>query len=127
MSRLVPFVSAPHPPLQTAEQVIRCLVSYTDWWQPDTTSVLQVTASHAKNHEGFREGLIETLDDRTEICRRMEHLHDRDRRLLFLWYVEQQPTDHIARSLGISRRQCFRRKARAIKALVDLGEPYRVA
>lgn len=113
--------------LQTPEDVIRCLVTYTDWWQPDTTSVLQVAVSRTGAHEGFRMGLIETLDDRSEICRRMEHLDGRDRHLLFLWYVEQRPTEEIARAIGISRRQCFRRKARAIRTLVDLGEPVRAA
>lgn len=109
--------------LDSAEDVIRCLVTYTDWWQPDTTSVLQVAVSRTTDHDGLRPGLLETLDDRAEICRRMEHLEGRDRRLLFLWYVEQQPTENIAQAIGISRRQCFRRKARAIKALVDLGQP----
>jgi DNA-directed RNA polymerase specialized sigma24 family protein len=110
--------------LDSPEDVVRCLVTYTDWWQPDTTSVLQVAAGRPKNHEGFRFGLIETLDEREEICRRMDHLHDRDRHLLFLWYVEQRPTDEIARVLRISRRQCFRRKARAIRTLVEAGDPH---
>ena len=127
MSSLVPSMSAPPSRLRTPEHVIRCLVTYTDWWQPDTTSVLQVGATRSQNHEGFRQGLIETLDERSEICRRMEHLSDRDRHLLFLWYVEQRPTEEIARVLGISRRQCFRRKSRAIRTLVQLGEPDQAA
>jgi DNA-directed RNA polymerase specialized sigma24 family protein len=127
MSILVGSASSPSLRLQTPEHVIRCLVTYTDWWQPDTTSVLQVAASRSQNHEGFRPGLIDTLDERAEICRRMDHLKDVDRHLLFLWYVEQRPTEEIARSLGISRRQCFRRKSRAIRTLVHLGEPERAA
>ncbi len=109
--------------LENPEDVVRCLVMYTDWWQPDTTSVLQVAASRSQNQEGFRFGLIETLDERGEICRRMDQLNPRDRHLLFLWYVEQRPTEEIAKTVGISRRQCFRRKARAIRILVDLGDP----
>lgn len=127
MSKLASSVSSPSLRLHTPEHVVRCLVTYTDWWQPDTTSVLQVGASRSQNHEGFRPGLIDTLDERAEICRRMDHLDDRDRHLLFLWYVEQRPTEEIARSLGISRRQCFRRKSRAIRTLVHLGEPERAA
>ena len=127
MSRLAASASSPPLKLQTPEDVVRCLITYTDWWQPDTTSVLQVGTSRSQNHEGFRPGLIDTLDDRAEICRRMDHLKDRDRHLLFLWYVEQRPTEEIARALGISRRQCFRRKSRAIRTLVHLGEPERAA
>jgi DNA-directed RNA polymerase specialized sigma subunit len=127
MSNLVASVSSPTVRLQTPHHVVRCLVTYTDWWQPDTSSVLQVAASRSQNSEGFRQGLIDTLDERTEICRRMEHLGDRDRHLLFLWYVEQRPTEEIARALGISRRQCFRRKAQAIRTLVRLGEPEQAA
>lgn len=127
MSSLVPSTSATAPRLRTPEHVVRCLVTYTDWWQPDTTSVLQIGASRSQDHEGFRQGLIDTLDERSEICRRMERLTDRDRHLLFLWYVEQRPTDEIARALRISRRQCFRRKARAIRTLVQLGEPDQAA
>jgi DNA-directed RNA polymerase specialized sigma subunit len=127
MSTLVASTSVPPPRLRSPQHVIRCLVTYTDWWQPDTTSVLQVAASRSQNQQGFRQGLIDTLEERTEICRRMEHLTGRDRHLLFLWYVEQRPTEEIARVLGISRRQCFRRKSRAIKTLVHLGEPDRAA
>jgi DNA-directed RNA polymerase specialized sigma subunit len=123
----VRFVSSPPALLRTPEQVVRCLVTYTDWWQPDTTSVLQVAASGSQNQEGFRSGLIETLDEREEICRRMDHLDDRDRHLLFLWYVEQRPTEEISRAIGISRRQCFRRKSRAISTLVQLGRPEEAA
>lgn len=131
MSNLVTSVSSPpgRPPvrLQTSQHVIRCLVTYTDWWQPDTSSVLQVAGSRSQNSEGFRQGLIDTLDERSEICRRMEYLRDRDRHLLFLWYVEQRATEEIAKRLRISRRQCFRRKARAIRTLVRLGEPDQAA
>jgi DNA-directed RNA polymerase specialized sigma subunit len=127
MSSVVASASPPPPRLDSPQRVIRCLVTYTDWWQPDTSSVLQVAGSRSQNSEGFRQGLIDTLDERSEICRRMEHLRDRDRHLLFLWYVEQRPTEEIARALGISRRQCFRRKSRAIRTLIQLGEPDQAA
>ncbi len=101
--------------------VVRCLVTYTDWWQPPTTSLLQVAAARRDNDalDGFRAGLLETLDERSELCRRVWQLEERDRQLLFLWYVRQLPVEAIARAVGISRRQCFRRRARAIRAMVD--------
>jgi hypothetical protein len=45
-----------------------------------------------------------------------------DRRLLYLWYVVQLPASRIAQLVGISRRQCFRRRASAIRRIVELGD-----
>jgi DNA-directed RNA polymerase specialized sigma subunit len=72
--------------------------------------------------DGLRTGLLESLDVRAELCRRVSKLEDRDRDLLFLWYVVQLVAEDIAKALGISRRQCFRRRARAIRRIVELGE-----
>ncbi|MGH2572296.1 MAG: hypothetical protein ACRDGU_02210 [Actinomycetota bacterium] len=101
--------------------VIHCLVTYTDWWQTDTSSVLQVAGARRGNalSDGFREGLLGTLDARTELCRRVWQLDPKDRHLLFLWYVKQLPVDEISTEIRLSRRQCFRRRARAINSLVD--------
>jgi DNA-directed RNA polymerase specialized sigma24 family protein len=115
--------------LSTARDVVRCLVTYVDWWQPSTASTLHIVAVRRRREgadgyrpDGFRAGLLENLDERTELQWRMRSLSDRDRELLFLWYVAQLPVDDIATAIGISRRQCFRRKAAAIKVLVDTGE-----
>jgi len=75
----------------------------------------------------MRPGLLETLDERTELCRRMQLLEDRDREVLILWYVMQLEARDIAKALHISRRQCFRRRAAAIRKLVDLDEDADVA
>jgi DNA-directed RNA polymerase specialized sigma subunit len=101
-------------------QVIRCLLTYTDWWQVPTASILQVAARRGdESRDGFRSGLLESLDERAELCRRVWLLEERDRRVLFLWYVQQLPVEEIARSVGISRRHCFRRRAKAVRAIVD--------
>lgn len=101
--------------------VIHYLVTYTDWWQVITTSVLQVAGSRRDStaSDGFREGLLGTLDARTELCRRVWELDPADRHLLFLWYVRQLPVEEIAKQIGRSRRQCFRRRGRAVRSLVD--------
>jgi DNA-directed RNA polymerase specialized sigma24 family protein len=110
--------------LRTEHHVIHCLVTYTDWWQPTTASVFPVGAARRGGAytDGLAAGLLDTLDDRTEICRRVWHLREADRLLLFLWYVEQRPVEEIARRLDVSRRQCFRRRNRAIQAIIDLGD-----
>jgi len=115
--------------LSSADQVIRCLVTYTDWWQPTTSSVLLV--GNAKRDkaipDGLRAGLLETLDLREELRRRVWQLDELDRHLLLLWYVDQLPTEEVATRLRISRRQCFRRRANAVRKIVELGEPERAA
>src|SRR6266542_4009402 len=73
--------------------------------------------------DGIRRGLLETLDERAELCRRMRTMNETDRRILFLWYVKQLSAQDISKEVGISRRQCFRRRARAIRIL--LGEEVR--
>lgn len=111
--------------LSSPQEVVRALLRYTDWWQPFTTSVLEVAASRRGRHvgDGIRPGLLETLDERTELQRRMQGIGERDRHLLFLWYVKQLEVREIARTLRISRRQCFRIRARAIQQLVEAGGP----
>jgi DNA-directed RNA polymerase specialized sigma subunit len=110
----------------SADRVIRGLVRYTDWWQPSTASVYTITGKRGSSGDGISPGLLETLDERTELCRRMATLSERDRQLLFLWYVKQDDVLDIARALHISRRQCFRVRSNAIRALVD-EDPDRAA
>ena len=106
-------------------EVVRCLLTYTDWWQPPTTAIIQVGAArrNGDTYTGFHSGLLETLDERTELCRRMSYLPERDRELLFLWYVKQASPSEIARIVGLSPRQCFRRRGRAIRRIVELDDP----
>jgi DNA-directed RNA polymerase specialized sigma subunit len=106
--------------------VIRSLVRYTDWWQPSTSSIYTITGKRGDHGDGMAPGLLDSLDDRTELCRRMATLSDRERHLLFLWYVKQDDVLGIARALRISRRQCFRIRTQAIRSLVD-DDPERVA
>ena len=104
-------------------EVIRGLLTYTDWWQPATTSVLQVGLARRSRDlpDGIRDGLLESLGDRAELCRRMQRVGPVDRTILFLWYVRQLPVNEISHAAGLSRRQCFRLRARAVQKIVDLG------
>jgi DNA-directed RNA polymerase specialized sigma24 family protein len=116
--------------LRTPDAVIRALLTYTDWWQPTTASVMQVGAMRRSGKgfaDGLPAGLISTIDVRAELCRRMSLLNDRERTLLFLWYVRQLAVSDIAKAIGTSRRHCFRVRASAIRKLVELGEPDRAA
>lgn len=110
--------------LSDPREVIRSLITYSDWWQPLTSSIIQVGAARRSNEisSGFRAGLVETLDERAELCRRMAYLEEVDKRLLFLWYVKQLTAVEIARELGLSRRQCFRRRSQAIQSIIEANQ-----
>ena len=110
--------------LSTPKQVIWALLTYTDWWQPKTASVYHVGNRRPTfAADGIRGGLLDSLAERDELCRRMQRIGDRDRRLLYLWYLRQLPAHEIARDLRISRRHCFRLRAAAIREVVELGDP----
>lgn len=110
--------------LSSPAEVIRCLMTYSDWWQPSSSSVLLVGAARRSNEagDGFRAGVLDTLDERIELCRRVAMLEEADRRILLMWYVGQAPVAVVARHVGISVRQVFRRRARAIQRIVELGQ-----
>ena len=109
--------------LTSTSEVIRCLVTYTDWWQPASGSVLLVGAARRSTGVGggLHPGLIDTLEERAELCRRILHLEDRDRRVLFLWYVAQASAAEVARAIGVSQRQAHRLRARVVQRIVELG------
>ena len=116
--------------LRTPDEVVRALLTYTDWWQPNTTSVMQVGAMRRSGKgftDGIPPGLLSTIDVRTELGRRMSLLGERARTVLFLWYVRQLAVSDIAKVIGTSRRHCFRLRASAVRTLVDLGEPDQAA
>jgi DNA-directed RNA polymerase specialized sigma subunit len=105
----------------STDDVIRALLTYTDWWQPSTGSILQVGNARrdANAGDGLRSGLLDTIDGRSELCRRMTFISGRERHVLFLWYVRQLPAHEIARELRMSRRQCFRLRSKAVHGLTD--------
>lgn len=109
--------------LSSTSDVIRCLVTYTDWWQPASGSVLLVGAARRSSAigGGLHPGVIDTLEERAELCRRLLRLEDRDRRVLFLWYVAQMSVSDVARAIGVSQRQAHRLRARVVQRIVEIG------
>jgi hypothetical protein len=112
--------------LDAPAKVVWALLTYTDWWQPTSSSVLQVGGMRRRGSgftDGIPTGLISTLHIREELRRRMACLDERDRTVLVLWYVRQLAVSDIAKGLRVSRRHCFRIRAMAVRKLVELGEP----
>lgn len=113
--------------LQSPAEVRRCLETSRDFYQPATTSLLQIGAfpRGPRPAEIFRPGFVDGFDERMELWRRLQCLEVRDRAILFLWHVVGMPPGEVARRVGISRRHCFRRRSAAIEEVVRLGEPSR--
>lgn len=114
--------------LDTPGQVVGCLITYTDWWQPPTGSVLEVRRKRSRYEPGrtFRPGFVEELDQRAELRRRVAFLEEIDRRILYLCYVENRQLRDISLAVGLSTRQCTRRRKAAIDFLVEVGQEHEV-
>lgn len=109
--------------LDTEPDVIRCLVTYTDWWQPTTTSVMttQGTKRSGDVPPTFKPGFVESIDERWELEWRLGWLDEVDVELLYLYYVANRPAAEIADTVGLSIRQCARRRKEAVAAIADLA------
>ncbi|MGH2791288.1 MAG: DUF1492 domain-containing protein [Actinomycetota bacterium] len=72
--------------------------------------------------DGLNPGVLETIDERAELCRRTARLEERERLALFLFYVKQLHIDDVADRLGVSRRHFFRVKADALRRITDVDQ-----
>ena len=103
--------------------MIRGLVRFTDWWQPQTGSILQVAGARRSVGfgDGIADGLLDTLDERAELAYRVrERLDDTDRtRALPVVRPRVAGPRDISKQVHVSRRTCFRRRSAAVRALVD--------
>jgi hypothetical protein len=105
----------------TPAGVISMLRRYRDVFDPKTTSILLVSRQGFDPTQGpFRAGFVSRLDEREELRRRMtDRLAERERRLLFLWYVMELRPGDVARRIRVSRVHCYRLRQAALSALCD--------
>src|SRR3982074_1302977 len=93
----------------TPAAVISMLRRYRDVFEPKTTSLLLVSRQGFDPSQGpFRAGFVTRLDEREELRRRMtDRLAERERKLLFLWYVMELRPGGVARRDRVLRGACF--------------------
>ena len=105
----------------TPAGVISLLRRYREVFDPKTTSVLLVSRQGFDPSQGpFRAGFLSRLDEREELRRRMaDRLAERERKLLFLWYVVELRPGDVARTIRVSRVHCYRLRNDALAALCD--------
>jgi hypothetical protein len=110
--------------LDTFLSVERALSRYTDCLQPRTGSVTALCRSgggSAGSGSPFHPALLEDLEEREELRRRMAWLSDEEAVVLFRWYIEGAKPEVIAAGLGRSPRHVYRRRSSAVTAIVALG------
>jgi len=109
----------------TPTGVISMLRRYRDVFDPKTTSLLLVSRQGFDPSQGpFRAGFLSRLDEREELRQRMaDRLAERERKLLFLWYVVELRPGDVARTIRVSRVHCYRLRNDALAALCDGETP----
>jgi DNA-directed RNA polymerase specialized sigma24 family protein len=103
--------------------LVRALARYGDEAGPRTGSVMFVGGAPPRSLDPFHPGVVAGLEERAELARRLRRLSDRDRLLVFLWYVEGWRVPEIADHLGISRVHCYRVRDQALGAMLDEPKP----
>lgn len=83
------------------------------------TGSLLRPAQRRSGRDPFTGSLAARLDDRSELAAAFQVLHERERLLLYLWYIEDRPVEEIAARLGVSRGHCYRLRASALAALTS--------
>lgn len=109
--------------LDTFGSVERALRRYTDPLQPRTGSCTAIPRSGGSSGSGavFHPALLDDLEERTELRRRMAWLGREEAVVLFRWYVEGAKPQAIADGLGRSLRHVYRRRIAGIESLLALG------
>jgi hypothetical protein len=107
--------------LDTFATVERALARYTDAFQPRTSSVSSLSRGSGGDHFPFHPSLLDGMDDRAELRRRMQWLDAEECLILVRWYVEGARPEVIAGALRRSVRHVYRRRVSAIERIVALG------
>jgi len=106
------------------EDVARALARLGQEFEPRTGSILFAGGQARRTEsEPFGPGFLSWMENRGELIRRLRQLDQRDRLLLFLWYVQAWPPYRVAERLGISRVHCYRLRNRALRALAGSSNP----
>jgi hypothetical protein len=108
--------------LATYASVEHALRHYTDYFQPRTGSVTSLGGGKVSGvGHPIHPALLESLEERTELCRRMAWLDREEAVILVRWYVEGAKPCVIAEGLGRSLRHVYRRRYSGVSTLVALG------
>lgn len=104
---------------ETAGGVVRALKTFRDFYHPKSSSVLLVSnESPDIDADPFRRGFLASLEERTELLKRLAALDERERAVVMLWYVADLPVREICAKLAVSRSHCYRLRDKALQRMV---------
>ena len=100
-------------------EVVRALSRMYDRVETKSGSIVFVGRSTKRGGSPPGYGLLNDVEERARLVRGLQVLPERDRLLLFLWYVEEWPVVRIAEYLKLSRVHCYRLRDRALDRLTE--------
>ena len=104
----------------TVGDVVRGLRAFRDHYGARSSSVMHMTSTTTDvDADPFRRGYLDSLTMRSQLLRRLSALDERERAVLLLWYVSDQPVRAICERLGLSRSHCYRLRDRALGTMLD--------
>ncbi|GFP25381.1 hypothetical protein HKBW3S43_01132 [Candidatus Hakubella thermalkaliphila] len=115
--------------LDTRQEVVRALVTLPDYYQIKSSSLITILARkkyYDKGRDPFGRKFLDNLEVRYELLRRLALLDERERNLLFMWYIETKPVVEIARKLHISRMHCYRLRLKALDNIISMNSEVQV-
>ena len=107
--------------LDTYADVERALGRYADHFQPRSGSLTVLGGGRGVGGFPFHPALLDGLEERDELRRRLACLPDEDVYVLVRWYIEGARPEAIAQELARSPRHVYRRRGQAVGAVAALG------
>jgi len=108
--------------LDTFESIERALRHYADAVQARSTSIMACSSSGGGGDRfPFHPSLLDSLDERTELRRRMVWLEPEEREVLVGWYVSGLGPHTVAARMNRSVRHVYRLRRSAIEYLVSMS------
>lgn len=107
--------------LDTFDAVERALRHYTDAVQVRSSSIMSTGGTGGGDRFPFHPSLLDGVEERAELGRRMRWLEPEERAVLVGWYVEALSASALARRLGRSVRHVYRLRRNAIDYLVSMA------
>jgi DNA-directed RNA polymerase specialized sigma subunit len=107
---------------------VRSLKAFRDYYDPRSSSVMIASKKTTDvDADPFRRGFLDSLDLRAGLLSRLSSLGERERAVLMLWYLEDQPVATICERMNLSRSHCYRLRDRALALMLDPVDRFEVA
>ncbi len=102
-------------------KIIKLLQILNDYYHIRSNSIVTIGSSRKNFHQysPFRKGFLSSIDERTEIIKRLNRLEGRKKYILLRYYTFSKPISEISNQLKISQRHFYRLKKDALNQLTE--------